>query len=221
MVNMKLGRIRSTTMPRQEDGIKQMMTHMPPRSWEWVCDTYLNQGLLSACVGFSWMHFLASTPEPVTGVQHSHAVETYKLARKLDEYPGEDYEGSSISGGVKAVRTMYPHAFDSFHWAFDLDDLVTAVGYLGPVVAGINWYNSMFNPDDIGVIKVGGVDVGGHAILIIGVEIFNRMFKMRNSWGEQWGNKGDCWISFDDMERLIKEDSELCVPTGKHAFGIV
>ena len=46
------------------------------------------------------------------------------------------------------------------------------------------------------------------------VEKDNENFKslmLKNSWGKLWGQKGHVYISFKDMERLIKEQGEICL----------
>jgi len=36
-----------------------------------------------------------------------------------------------------------------------------------------------------------------------------------NSWGERWGQGGEAWLSFADLERLIHEEGEACGPVEK------
>lgn len=38
--------------------------------------------------------------------------------------------------------------------------------------------------------------VGYHAMIVVGVRYVNggRQFKLRNSWGAQWGDNGHCWV---------------------------
>lgn len=49
-----------------------------------------------------------------------------------------------------------------------------------PVMAGINWYSDMFDPDKDGVVHVGGELAGGHEILLIGIDFANKRIRMRN-----------------------------------------
>jgi len=41
----------------------------------------------------------------------------------------------------------------------------------------------------------------GHAVLIVGYDIPKRTFTFKNSWGDQWGDKGYGTISFDSFEK--------------------
>lgn len=181
-----------------------------PRSYTWRCDAWLDQGREGACVGFSWSHELAARPKPVGGLTDDFAHAVYKRAQKLDQWPGETYSGTSVIAGAKAVQEL--GYVGEYRWAFGLDDLILAVGYAGPAVLGVNWYEGMFRPDEKGYIHPSGNLSGGHAILCHSVNVKKRYFKLHNSWGSDWGNKGECFVSFDDMDRLLKEQGEACVP---------
>jgi C1A family cysteine protease len=69
----------------------------------------------------------------------------------------------------------------------------------------------MFFPDKNGVIKVGGKHSGGHAYIINGVDTKTKMFRLKNSWGKTWGKSGSAFISFSDMDKLIKQNGEICL----------
>src|SRR5688572_19871443 len=129
---------------------------MIPVSKQWYVTTSLDQGALSACVGFSWAHCISSYPDPSLNMNREHAIKLYHRAQRLDDLPGEDYEGTSVLAGIKAVKRLHPGAIDSYRWAFGLDDLILSIGYIGPVVLGVNWYSDMYAPQPDGLIKVGG-----------------------------------------------------------------
>lgn len=99
-----------------------------------------------------------------------------------------------------------------YRWAFGLEDLVLAVGTVGPAVLGINWYEGMYDVHPCGFLHVTGEIAGGHAILCKGVNIKERYFLMHNSWGTGWGLGGNGKISWDEMERLLHEQGEAVIP---------
>jgi C1A family cysteine protease len=83
-----------------------------------------------------------------------------------------------------------------------------------PFVIGIMVYSSMFDKDVIntGSIKIPNIDteekLGGHAITIVGYNFDKKIFIMRNSWGQKWGDKGYGTIPFDYLgNRKIALDS--------------
>ena len=39
----------------------------------------------------------------------------------------------------------------------------------------------------------------GHAVAIVGYDDSRRILLLRNSWGEQWGDQGHCWMPYDDF----------------------
>ena len=99
-----------------------------------------------------------------------------------------------------------------YRWCFNLLDTLVAIGYTGPVVLGLNWYEGMFNPDTCGYIKPTGSIAGGHAIIANGVGIKDKNIRLHNSWGNDWGINGECFMKWDDLDRLLHEQGEACVP---------
>jgi|694.fasta_scaffold21540_3 hypothetical protein len=164
------------------------------------------------CVGYSWAHWLEDGPVQQSGIPPIiKPIDIYKNAQKLDEWYGENYDGTSVRGAVKYLKNI--GKVKSYYWAFDLQTLIDTVMKLGPVVVGTNWYNGMFYPNGNGLIKIGGSLVGGHAYVINGVNTKTKQFRIKNSWGKAWGKGGHAFISFNDMTRLIREQGEICLAT--------
>ena len=183
-------------------------------------ESYVAEGLgVHNCVGFSVSHELIARPVVVPGITGKFAVEKiYWEAQKIDpwnggSYPGASprYEGTSVLCGVKVVQKL--GYIEEYRWAFGLDDLILAVGHCGPAVLGLNWYEGMFEPASCGFLHVTGELAGGHAILCRGVNVRQRYFVLHNSWGPDWGDEGTAKITFEEMDRLLKEDGEAVIPT--------
>ena len=207
------------------------LENKPLRSYTWSCDVYNDQGYEGACVGFMWSHELSARPV-VYRVGADFALAVYYRARQIDPWPGEDYSGTSILAGIKAVMEKLNERgqplYGEYRWAFGLEDVVRTIGYRGPVGLGINWYYSMYEPDESGFIKPGGPLAGGHAILANGVKLVKldpdipRTFdnidldksfvRLHNSWGTGYGEGGDAFITLRDLGTLLDEDGEACVP---------
>lgn len=182
-----------------------------PRSYTWRVPVSLDQGSEGACVGFGWAHELAARPVVVHGVTNTLALHLYDRAKQLDEWPGEDYDGTSVLAGAKTVEEA--GFMDEYRWAFGLEDLRLAIGYHGPAVLGINWYDGMFTPDGDGRIRPTGNLAGGHCILAYAVSERLKLVKLWNSWGPKWWAGGSwCYLTFDDLEKLLNEQGEACVP---------
>lgn len=192
-----------------------------PRSYTWSLTSTLDQGAEGACVGFGWSHELMARPAEVAGITNSYARNLYFEVQRRDPWPGGAYpgaepfyEGTAVLTGAQYVYSL--GAMDEYRWSFSIEDLVMAVGYAGPAVLGINWYEGMFWPNRSGVIRPTGEWVGGHCILCRGVSVSKRTFLLHNSWGPGWGKSGTCLISFDDLGMLLAQSGEACIPIGRH-----
>lgn len=93
----------------------------------------------------------------------------------------------------------------------------------GPVTVGVNWTEGMMYPTpripagtgfwrrmwhhlrSPRFCKADGAKMGFHAVAIIGVDTVARVFKLENSYGLGWGNKGQAYISYADLDRVVKE----------------
>lgn len=202
------------------------------RSYTWSCSIYNDQGYEGACVGFAWSHELSARPKIIpTYTEGAQAI--YHRAQDLDEWEGNDYDGTSVLAGIKAVQEMKNSygkpLIKEYRWAFGVQDTLRVIGYQGPVVLGVNWYEEMFYPDSTGLISASGEVAGGHAILANGVKIVKvdplaartwdnvdkdkSLVRLHNSWGISYGNGGDVFVSVADLEFLLDEQGEACIPT--------
>lgn len=67
----------------------------------WPEGIVLDQGAEGACVGFGWAGDVLAEPvspkiQPTPEKGNADAISYYKRAQKIDEWPGEDYEGTSV-----------------------------------------------------------------------------------------------------------------------------
>ena len=187
-----------------------MPVNTKPRSYTWRCNINLDQGTEGACTGFSVTHEAAARPVEVKGLNESVALKIYNRAKQLDAWPGEDYDGSSVLAAIKAGKEM--NWYSEYRWAFNMDDLTWAIGHRGPAVLGINWYEGMCSTDESGIIHPTGRLLGGHAILANGYNKKKNLIRLHNSWGKSWGVNGYCFISVNDLDRILHENGEACIP---------
>lgn len=185
------------------------------RSFTWKPGETLDQGNEGACVGFGFEGELLARPLIVRPADpEGDARSIYHDARLVDEWVGEDYEGTSVLAGAK-VLVSRGH-ITGYRWAKTVSELALAVGYLGPAVIGVDWHTGMDQADSAGFIHVDGPVRGGHCLLVYSVAIVTRKrvvpyFGLRNSWGDPAMLK----VSFDDMAKLLAEFGEACIPTGR------
>lgn len=177
-------------------------------SKSWRCGPVLDQGSEPSCVGHAWFGWLAASP-----IRQSPMLPDaiYQFAKFYDEWRGQNYEGTSVRGAAK-VLAVAGHVSE-YQWAWDLDTALPWLVSNGPLVAGVNWYEGMCYPNAAGLIVPSGEVVGGHAVLVYGLDVRRQLVKIRNSWGTGWGRRGNCLLSFDDFARLLAEDGECCAAT--------
>lgn len=173
-----------------------------------------NQGNTPHCVAYSWTHWLASgsitqKDSRKGGVAPFDTTYLYNEAQKIDQWEGEDYDGTSVRAGAAILKKS--GFISSYTWAWDINTIVNALLNLGPIVVGTWWTYDMFFPNEKGIIKSTGEKMGGHAYLLDGINVDKKLIRIKNSWGKEWGKKGFAYISFDDMDKLIKEQGEACL----------
>jgi hypothetical protein len=190
---------------------------MRPRSRVWDCPIVLDQVAEGACTGFAVAHEAAADPVRVPGITADVARRIYLRARQLDDWPGEDYEGSSVLAAMKAAQER--DWYQEYRWAFSEGDLALAVSTIGPAVLGINWYSGMSQPTPrSGWITPTGKLVGGHAICCVGYQARIGAYILHNSWGPSWGQNGRCLIRTRHLASLLSDQGEACIPLVRTAL---
>lgn len=201
--NYKMGRILQASAVHQ-------------KYW-WTPPAY-DQGATSQCVAYSGVRYLESSPIRNFPIDYTIL---YKACQKEDEWPGEDYDGTSVRALFKILKKE--EFITEYRWAFECEPVVDHLLTFGPVVLGTFWTDSMANIGNDGYVSVGEIsaNAGGHAWCAVGANRNRRnpdgskgAVRAVNSWGKSWGpDEGRFWISFKDLDRLIKADGEACVAT--------
>lgn len=209
-----LGRIQVTDPNDKKFLMKALLSTAPSvrtsRYWS-ASGWWGDQAQTSQCVGYSWAHWVEDGPVTQTGkAPIVPPLDIYTEAQKIDDFPGENYDGTTVRAGAKVLQDK--GFIQSYTWAWDVDTVIQAILEKGPVVVGTNWYYDMFRPNiDTAIIMVSGNLAGGHAYVLNGVNIKKKLIRIKNSWGRAWGDKGHAYISFDDMDKLIKSNGEACL----------
>lgn len=207
---------RLDRVPRFDDRSRQypvaplLAPGAPLRRRAWRKLVTLDQGQEGACVGFSWAHYLLTWPRHWRGLTAEDARRFYREAQRRDEWAGEAYEGSSVLGGAQAL--LAEGALTAYRWAFGVDEVLATLSQVGPVVLGLDWHEGMTRPGPDGMLRATGRVVGGHAILTNAVDPRRERVRLPNSWGPGWGLRGSAWLSFDDLDVLLRRNGDACVP---------
>ncbi len=201
--------------PQQQKAPKTQLWTIPAGS------PVLDQQREGACVGFGITNELRFEPTPVPGLDAAFARERiYWAAQRNDPWPGGTYpdavpryDGTSVLSGIQVAAQL--GYYTEYRWAFSEDEMALGVSHLGPVVIGVNWYEGMYRPNTKGRITVTGARVGGHCCLVVGINTSDNSYTIYNSWGPAWGQQGTARISRKDMAKLLKQDGESCLITGR------
>lgn len=188
----------------------------------------LDQGQEGACTGFGLAtvaNYLlrARTIMPDTSGVSPRML--YEMARRYDEWPGEDYDGSSARGAMKGwhkhgvcAESLWPYdasvkdsvltsqrALDALqrplgaYFRVNHKDLVSmhaAITEVGVLYAAAMVHEGWSAVGSDGVIPTSKRVLGGHAFAIVGYD--STGFWIQNSWGEGWGWNGFGRISYGD-----------------------
>jgi hypothetical protein len=189
----------------------------PTHDVMWRPGVILDQGREGSCVGHACVaEVLAAPVAGEVDAPSSMAAQWYHRAQRHDEWPGEGYSGTSVNAGMKVGREF--GWWDSWRWAFGVEEMRAAI-QLGPLVLGIPWHAGMYSTDDRGVVRVGGQQVGGHCLLVVGwstdYDGEGPGFWWVNSWGTDYGNNGAAFVPEDTMRTLIAKVGECAVPIGR------
>ena len=209
--------------------IRTEITRPARKTKRWTPGGILDQGFEGACVGFAWTGEAVATPVRVDlaaaatelpDEPHEFARAVYRNAQRIDEWEGEQYEGTSVLAGAKIMQGA--RFLPEYRWAFGIEDVIDALILRGPVVLGTWWYDGMFEPaEGVEVLPI-GEQVGGHAYLATGYlhtgsiwagrVAHEPMIILQNSWGLGWGWNGQAVITAANLGALLRDDGEACVP---------
>lgn len=189
----------------------------------------LDQGAEGACTGFGLAtvaHYLLRVRRVVPDRVAVSARMFYECARRYDEWPGEDYDGSSARGAMKGwhkhgvcAEVDWPYhlgpkdskGLTDFRTSEALKrplgaycrvnhkDLVAmhaAITEVGILYATATVHTGWDTVGRDGVIEQTAEITGGHAFAIVAYD--QSGFWIQNSWSASWGAGGFGRISYDD-----------------------
>lgn len=224
-----------------EPTLRALPVAMPPRKSPLVRD----QGQDGACTGFALAaaidHLLAGNADTAKRKRLVSPHMLYRMARRHDEWHGEDYEGSSLRGALRGfyncgacIETEWPQAQQDvtlssardarettlgayYRLRPNLSDYHAAISETGVIYVSANVHDGWQAPQN-GHIEPGEGD-GGHAFIIVGYT--DTGFWIQNSWGAGWGKGGLAHWRYTDWARNVVDAwvLQLAVPAPT-AFGL-
>lgn len=193
-----------------------------PRKRPYKDGALLDQGQKPHCVAYSGKGFMLAAP-----LMRDEGFDTtvvYHRCQQLDEWPGENYDGTSVRALMKAMTEL--GYIGSYVWGQSLDDAIAWMnGGYGTTIVGTNWYAEMSDVDANGFMREPpgslATPIGGHAWRVIWFDVKKQGFLMRNSWGHDFGGlvrggqgvrSGYAFVRKEFMGRLLREDGEIGAP---------
>jgi Papain family cysteine protease len=187
----------------------------------------LDQGQEGACTGFGLAtvaHYLLRrrkvVPDPISISPRMF----YAMAKRYDEWAGEDYDGSSARGAMKGwykhgvcAETSWPYSPTNpgelnevrsrdalkrplgAYFRVNHQDLIAmhaAIAEVGILYATATVHAGWNRVNKQGVIPLETQILGGHAFAIVAYD--QQGFWIQNSWGNTWGLEGFACITYDD-----------------------
>jgi hypothetical protein len=200
-----------------DDRDRQFMLSRPREAAQierryWITDSpAYDQGATSMCCSYAWQRWL--TTSPVINEPFPFG-EFYVECQRVDEWPGEDYNGTSVRAGAKLIKDR--GLATEYRWCWDIEIALAHLLAVGPLVLGTDWYDGMAKPDGAGYIWPAGSVTGGHAYVAIGASRVRNnpdgtvgAVRIINSWG-QWGARGRAWVTLAALDSLIRAQGECC-----------
>jgi hypothetical protein len=188
----------------------------------------LNQGREGACTGFGLAtvaNYLFRRRKVVPDPTPVSPRMLYEMAKRYDEYPGQNYTGSSARGAMKGWNKHGVCSEDSWpyqaagapggltdertsdalrrplgaYFRVNHKDLVamhSAMAEVGVLYATATVHEGWMKPGKDGLIPYPKKTLGGHAFAIVAYD--EHGFWIQNSWGPGWGQGGFGLVTYDD-----------------------
>ncbi|MFK7816452.1 MAG: C1 family peptidase [Gammaproteobacteria bacterium] len=205
----------------------------------------LDQKSEGACTGFALAAAINFTYQKMEEPTRVSARMLYEMAKRNDEWPGEEYDGSSLRGVIEGWKNMGVCRDEDWKYSIrnkgDLTiarakqarnqtigsyyrlkpsktDFHSALNETGVIIASANVHKGWDKPRD-GLIKKHATTNGGHAFAIIGYN--DQGFWVQNSWGKSWGKNGLALWTYEDWIENVMDAwvFQISLPTPQ-IFGL-
>lgn len=139
----------------------------------------------------------------------------YRKMTRADTFAGAwEPDDTGTDGLACATVFKTDKLISGYQHAFSLNAMLDAL-QAGPVIIGINWYDSMFYPDSNGFVKVasGSGLAGGHEIVVDRFNADEGYVDWPNSWDYDWGIEGRGKMTLATLGRLLSENGDVTIFT--------
>jgi hypothetical protein len=209
-----------------EPALIQLQPHLDNRS---SVSKILDQGQEGACTGFGLAAVINLLNARTRSLEFSASTRMlYELAKKHDEWPGEDYAGSSCRGAIRGWKNMgvcseedWPYAADQlggltieraraarshplgayYRLRPEINDYHAALNEVGAIYVSADVHSGWSNPRRAArsdLALIRPSDRQTGGHAFAIVGYDERGFIVQNSWGPGWGSKGFALWLYED-----------------------
>ena len=123
---------------------------------------------------------------------------------KTMPYSEADFTTQPTEVAITEAQKFKAKSYSSVNHS-NLNELKSILAEKNCIVVGIEVFEN-FNDYRGGVYRgPSGEDTGGHAILVVGYDDSKNAFKLENSWGTEWGDKGFAWVDYEAFKKICFE----------------
>ncbi|PRR86890.1 C1 family peptidase [Clostridium luticellarii] len=187
------GELGSCTANAIVSGLREYLENISKEPYKQLSRLYL----------YWWERFIENTVNDDSG---AYIRDGMKVLKQLgcsfeNDYP-YDISKFTEEPTPRAVLNGVSYTIEEYRRVKDLNTLKIALAENLPVVTGIKVYSSFESDDvaDTGIVPMPDITkeqlLGGHAILAVGYNDNKTQVIMRNSWGEDWGDKGYFYLPY-------------------------
>lgn len=183
-------------------------------------DPTLDQGPTPHCTMYGLAHCFGASPlrygnNPLSILQKplDGYSDCYAWAQANDEWPGENYEGTSCRAALSYALKL--GRITEYVWASSIEEAKDYIKRVGsaPIYAGFDWWSGMSTPRlDKGryIAEPTGVLEGGHAFCVLWYSTTLGLWKCQQSWGpcpagtpEPWGDEDGIFYIPDESFQYL------------------
>jgi hypothetical protein len=171
----------------------------PPSYVVPVLPPVYDQGITPMCVAYSDAAEQAAFD--LLDQHHNYRWDFATFFRRIGGGPNGAYVRAALEQRLKVGYPLLPRGSDNSYAAHRIAAdyavpktklaICRAIQAFGVCIVSTPWFHSWFRPAGAhAVLPAADFAVGGHAIAAIGWTPAG--LRLRNSWGADWGNEGDC-----------------------------
>lgn len=178
------------------------------------------------CVPFAVSLWIGG--EPYAAAETDEVIDDF-FAQELSAFTRR--HGRIRDGGIYISQGMHGAVEDGWcaeYWwcgagsGTPVEDVVDSIHYIGGVIIGVNWRESMITPRPSGLLEVEDGPVIGHACYLTGVRLGQPIpgegpeprdvVILQNTQGPGFGHGGLAYLALEDLDMLLEDDGEAVVP---------